>query len=72
MIRNTDALRVRQLHPEHDGTIGSLERIAGIVDRVAFWMPFAKFSNGFDLGVADLQRRILADGKTVIAKAEAC
>lgn len=48
-------------------TIGELEQAAGITDREAFWMPFAKItgttkrghmlvSNSLEAGVAELRR----------------
>lgn len=47
------------LHVWHRaGTIGTLETQAGITDRAAFWLPFAKFDDGFQRGVAELRRMI--------------
>lgn len=48
-------------------TIADLEKAAGITDRAAFWMPFAKItgtfekdgklhSNGFEAGVTALRK----------------
>lgn len=53
-------------------TIGELEKAAGVTDRVAFWLPFAKLrgtvqrgrkdvSSGFQAGVDELHR--LADAR---------
>ncbi len=39
-------------------TIGELERRAGVADRAAFWRPFASSAEGFQLGVAELRRRV--------------
>lgn len=39
-------------------TIGALEKLAGVEDRVAFWLPFARYepqSEAFDAGVAKLR-----------------
>lgn len=39
-------------------TIGALEKLAGVDDRAAFWMPFAKYQpqdEAFDAGVAKLR-----------------
>lgn len=44
--------------PRHS-TIGELERLAGVEDRAAFWMPFAKIVDtreSFDAGVVELRR----------------
>lgn len=47
------------------GTIGELERLAGITDRAAFWCAVADANPGrsageeLDLGVAELRHRIL-------------
>ena len=40
-------------------TIGELEARARITDRREFWMPYAGDPRGFELGVAELKRRIL-------------
>ncbi|HTR86213.1 MAG TPA: hypothetical protein VMI56_17145 [Reyranella sp.] len=46
-------------HPlSYGGTIGDLERLAGVNDRSAFWMPFAKFDDGFQRGVSALHSMI--------------
>ncbi|MBC6714764.1 hypothetical protein H9Q09_01010 [Aurantimonas sp. DM33-3] len=36
--------------------IGKLERLAGVTDREAFWMPFAKYEDGLQKGVAELRK----------------
>ena len=48
------------------GSIGALERLAGIPptveDRTAFWQPFSHLpgASALDAGVAELKRRIIA------------
>lgn len=39
-------------------SIGDLERLAGVEDRAAFWLPFAKHDDGFQRGVAALTAMI--------------
>jgi len=36
--------------------IGELERLAGVTNREAFWMPFAKYEDGLQKGVAELRK----------------
>lgn len=56
----------------HDGTLGALERMAGIADRNAFWMQFSHLRGtvkvgrlhrdaAFEAGVAELRRRVHAN-----------
>ena len=42
--------------PPHQAccTIGDLEEKAGIEDRAAFWLPFARYPDGFQRGVVAL------------------
>lgn len=49
-------------------TIGEWEKLAGITDREAFWLPFAKYADGFERGVRTLkvmtaQRAVLKAGR---------
>ena len=52
------------------GSIGALERLAGIggaaEDRAAFWQPFCKLpgAEGLDAGVAELKRIIRSNAHT--------
>ena len=52
------------------GSIGALERLAGIggaaEDRAAFWQPFCKLpgAEGLDAGVAELKRIIRSNART--------
>ena len=52
------------------GSIGALERLAGIggaaEDRAAFWQPFCKLpgAEGLDAGVAELKRIIRTHAQT--------
>lgn len=51
------------------GSIGALERLAGVTDRSDFWLPFAKFADGFERGVAQLRR--LAEARAAAASVRA-
>ncbi|MGG7535326.1 hypothetical protein [Rhizobium sp. 12,4] len=53
-------------------TIGELERLAGVNDRVTFWRSFASNGEGFRLGVAELKRRIAATGAIRCTEVAAC
>lgn len=44
--------------PRQPTSIGELERAAGVTDRVAFWMPFAQFPDGFQRGVQALRQML--------------
>lgn len=56
-----EASRFHELYRgRHNGTIGSLEKLAGITDRAAFWLPLAKFSDGFERGVRALNLMAIA------------
>lgn len=52
-------------------TIGNLERLAGITDRVAFWNPYARMAGetGLDAGVAELKRIIRANAAATVSAA---
>lgn len=54
------------------GTIGNLERLAGVADRAAFWKPYARTpgTTGIDQGVAEL-KRIIRTAATATASAAA-
>ena len=53
------------------GSIGALERLAGIGswqdERAAFWQPYCRMqaAEGLDAGVAELKRRIRAHAEQV-------
>lgn len=38
-------------------SLGDLERRAGITDRRAFWLPYAKHRDGYERAVDELRRR---------------